>query len=346
MKNPNGYGTIKFMGSHRRRPFAFLITENGKQKYIQTFETIVEAKIFQADYYLKHKHKHLPGRKMSFAEVYHRWLSAHLDDNPDISDSTLCSYKNAYRHCSPLHLRPFADLKYTDFQRIIDDMRHKEKLSYSSCKKVRNLISLMSQYAQKTELCKTNYAPLVSIGKNHATHPHRVISRQKINKLWAVCDSCPGTDTVLILLYTGMRVGELLALEKKNVNLRQRFLRIVKSKTVAGLRNIPIHTRIMPLVQTRMSAPDSLFLIADEDGLPYSYSRYRSEVWDKVLAHINGSQHTPHDTRHTVTTLLDNAGANENAKRRILGHTGGDVTDRVYTHKNLHQLRKCIQLLK
>lgn len=56
--------------------------------------------------------------------------------------------------------------------------------------------------------------------------------------------------------------------------------------------------------------------------------------------------HTTHDCRHTVTTLLDNAGTNETAKRRILGHAGGDVTERVYTHKNIRQLRKCIELLK
>jgi integrase len=61
---------------------------------------------------------------------------------------------------------------------------------------------------------------------------------------------------------------------------------------------------------------------------------------------INASNHTTHDCRHTVATLLDNAGANENAKRRILGHATGDVTDRVYTHKGLRQLRKAIMLLK
>jgi integrase len=44
--------------------------------------------------------------------------------------------------------------------------------------------------------------------------------------------------------------------------------------------------------------------------------------------------------------MLDNAEANENAKRRILGHATGDVTDRVYTHKDLRQLRKAIQKLR
>lgn len=64
------------------------------------------------------------------------------------------------------------------------------------------------------------------------------------------------------------------------------------------------------------------------------------------MTEIHADGHTTHDCRHTVATLLDNAGANETAKRRILGHAGGDVTERVYTHKGLRQLRKCIELLK
>lgn len=85
------------------------------------------------------------------------------------------------------------------------------------------------------------------------------------------------------------------------------------------------------------------FLIVD-DGNPYSYARY-CVVWNQVMKLIHAQKHTTHDCRHTVATLLDNYGANETAKKRILGHSGGDVTERVYTHKNLRQLRKCIELL-
>ena len=194
------------------------------------------------------------------------------------------------------------------------------------------------------EYHKTNYAELIGIGQNKPVRPHKTISRQKINRLWRIADA-PGVDTILILLYTGVRVGELLELEKKNVNMKQRFIRIAKSKTEAGLRIIPIHPLILPFIATRMVAAGT-YLICDNAGHPYDYSRYRSDIWDKVMNKINGSHYTPHDTRHTVATLLDDAGANENAKRRILGHAGGDVTDRVYTHKSLHQLRKCIQLLR
>lgn len=176
------------------------------------------------------------------------------------------------------------------------------------------------------------------------------MSRQKINRLWANVDAT-GVDTVLILLYTGMRCGEMLALRKSDVHLRQRYISITRSKTAAGIRVIPIHHRILPLIESRMSAPGDA-LIADSDGRQYNYSRYIA-VWRYVMHLIHAvthathaPTHTTHDCRHTVATLLDNAGANETAKRRILGHAGGDITERVYTHKGLRQLRKCIELLK
>ena len=324
MRKPNGYGSIKKLSGRRRRPFVFVVSEHGRQKPVEYFTNQIDAEIFQADYNKTHNHHSLPGHQITLEELYHRWLPAHTADTAP-SKSTLCSYENSFKHLSSLHQEPFASLKYMDYQRIIDGMR-KSGLSYSSLKKVRSLISLLSQYASKIELTNKNYAPLLSIGKNKQVRPHKPFSRQKINRLWkAVCND--NVDTVLILLYTGMRVGELLHLHKSDVNIRQRFIRITKSKTVSGIRIIPIHPRILPLIIARMDSPGATLL--------------RS-----VMQIINAAGHTTHDCRHTVATLLDNAGANETAKRRILGHAGGDVTERVYTHKNIRQLRKCIELLK
>lgn len=341
MRKPNGYGSIKHLSGNRRRPFVFVVSECGRQKAVEYFETRVDAEIFQADYYKIHHNKSLPGRRMTFAEMYKRWLDRHIADTSP-SASAIEGYANSYRHCSILHGMAYIDIKYGDYQRIIDDMR-KAGLSYSSAKKVRSLISLMSAYADKIELGGKNYASLLSLGRNKPVRPHKPFSRQKINRLWSIASS-PGVDTVLILLYTGMRVGEMLAIRQADINLRQQTISITHSKTAAGIRIIPIHHRIRPLVEARL-AVDGTYLIGDQDGQPYSYSRYCT-TWERVMKQIHATSHTTHDCRHTVATLLDNADANETAKRRILGHAGGDVTERVYTHKSLRQLRKCIELLK
>lgn len=340
MRKPNGYGCIKRLSGNRRRPFVFVISENGKQRPVEYFTNQIDAEIFQADYNKTHNHHFLPGHQITLEELYHRWLPAHTADTVP-SRSTLCSYENSFKHLSSLHQEPFASLKYMDYQRIMDDMR-KSGLSYSSLKKVRSLISLLSQYASKIELTNQNYAPLLSIGKNKQVRPHKPFSRQKINRLWKNIDAA-NVDTVLILLYTGMRVSEMLHLKKSDVNLRHGYIRITKSKTVSGIRTIPIHHRIAPLIAKRMHSSGD-YLVTNA-GKPYDYSCY-CIIWRSVMQIIKANGHTTHDCRHTVATLLDNAGANETAKRRILGHAGGDVTERVYTHKNIRQLRKCIELLK
>ena len=341
MRNPNGYGCIKKLSGNRRRPFVFVISENNKQKPIKYFENLIDAEIYQADYNKLHRHRSLPDHQITLTELYHRWLPAHIA-NTNPSQSALNSYHNSFQHLTLLHYAPFSSLHYADYQQIIDGMR-KDGLSYSSLKKVRSLISLLEKYAHKIELSTKSYAPLLSIGKNKAVRPHKPFSRQKINKLWSVSD-IPGVDTVLILLYTGMRCGEMLNLQKSDVHLRQRYISITHSKTAAGIRIIPIHHRILPLIESRMKCPGEVF-ITDDTGHPYNYSRYCA-VWKHIMHLIRADGHTTHDCRHTVATLLDNVDANETAKRRILGHAGGDITERIYTHKGLRQLRKCIELLK
>ena len=46
MKNPNGYGTIKKLSGSRRRPYCFVVSQQGKQKVIGYFTTKLEALAF------------------------------------------------------------------------------------------------------------------------------------------------------------------------------------------------------------------------------------------------------------------------------------------------------------
>ena len=107
------------------------------------------------------------------------------------------------------------------------------------------------------------------------------------------------------------------------------------------MRIIPIHNRIWPFVEVRLSCNGS-HLIADDSGMPYTYSRL-ARLFTHVMKLVHGEKHKLHDTRHTCATWLDDAEVNDNAKKMILGHARNDVTNGVYTHKNLRQLRKTIE---
>ena len=301
MRKPNGYGSIKKLSGKRRRPYVFLISAEGKQKPIAYFCTQVEAEIYAAEYNKKHTNKLLYGHQITFSELYYRWLPFHIDKYQP-ARTTVNSYKVAFQHCLSLYEMPLKSIKYYHLQQIIDDTKRKG-LSYSSCKKIRSLISLMFKYGIMMEYCNKNYANLLNLGKNKAIRPHKPFTRQKINKLWSNLN-IEGVDTVLILIYTGMRIGELLELSKDNVYLRQKYIKITKSKTKSGLRAIPIHEKIFPLITKRMNMPGK-YLICQYDEKPYNYSKYRT-LWNKIMQQIN-AKHSTHDCRHTCATLMDNA---------------------------------------
>lgn len=336
MKNPNGYGTIKKLSGHRRRPFVFVVTEEGKQKVKGYFPTKLEALAFQVDWDKTHDRRRLS--KITFAELYLRWKPKHVEYFR-VSESTVKGYESAYKHCSSLYDMPVESIRYKDLQGVIDSM---QGLSYASKKKVRNLLSLVFAYARKMEYTSHDFSGLIHIGRNRPVNPHSAISKRKINQLWKLADTVPDIDLVLILIYTGLRNGELRALLKTDINRKQKYLRVTKSKTAAGIRTIPIHHLIGPLIGKRL-ASEGPYLV-NVQGKPYDYSRF-ARTFRRVMKLVHGEKHKPHDTRHTCATLLDGAEVNENSRKMILGHARQGVTNSVYTHKTLRQLRKAIETL-
>ena len=144
-------------------------------------------------------------------------------------------------------------------------------------------------------------------------------------------------------IYAGVRTSELLSVVKNDVKLRQRYFIVRESKTAAGRnRAVPISKKTLSFFEFWLSQPGK-YLITDDYGNQLTYHQYRTR-FDAVMT-ASRCKHTPHECRHTCATMLDNAGANETAIKRILGHASQGVTKRVYTHKSLHELKKAIDLI-
>ncbi len=65
MRKPNGYGSIKHLSGNRRRPFVFVISENGRQSPVEYFASQLDAEIFAADYNKLHHGRLLSTHKMN-----------------------------------------------------------------------------------------------------------------------------------------------------------------------------------------------------------------------------------------------------------------------------------------
>ena len=150
-------------------------------------------------------------------------------------------------------------------------------------------------------------------------------------------------DTILIMIYTGLRIGELLLIKTADVDVANRTMK-GGLKTAAGKnRIIPINKKILPFVAKRQ-AEGHEFLVVNYENKQMKYWNYYEENW-KIIMEQLGLEHKPHDCRHTFATLMDNAGANKVSIKRIMGHASKDITDRIYTHKDIEELMKAIDLI-
>ena len=56
----------------------------------------------------------------------------------------------------------------------------------------------------------------------------------------------PYYQLILMLLYSGVRISELLDLKKENVHLNEQYFDVLASKTENGIRKVPIADKVLP----------------------------------------------------------------------------------------------------
>ena len=349
MKLPNGYGGVVKLSGKRRNPYCarktigWEITEDGRSKQIVVpigyFPTREKALQGLASY--NENPYDINSDTITFEEVYQKWSDKKYSE---ISRDNANGYKSAYKSCASLQKLRFKELRVTHLQDTIDSSGK----NYPSLKKLRSLLNQMYEFAIKNDITEKDYSQYLEIGKKGDSKIiHRPFEDNEIQKLWENVDKLDYVDTVLITIYTGMRPSEMLKLEINNVHLNEGYM-IGGIKTEAGInRIIPINHKIMPLIQKRYDyalSVGSKFLIPNFKNEEMKYSNYKREKYDNIMEQLNMT-HLPHDGRHTCATLLDRAGANKVAIKRILGHSSPDVTDKVYTHKDIHDLLEAIELI-
>lgn len=333
MKNPNGYGSVFKLAGNRRKPWCARITvgwtDEGRQQYknIGYYEERSEAMIALAQY--NNDPYDLDANKITFAEIYEKWSEEKF---PKISDSNVRGYKTSFNKCSMLHNMKFRQIKKMHMQRVINENEH---LSYQVRMKLKTLFSQMYQFAIENDIVEKDYSKFVEAGEQTTKIVRTPFSDAEIEMLWRNLDM-PYVDTILFMIYSGMRVGELLSIKSANVNIERQIL-IGGIKTKASIdRTIPIHNRILPLINL-----DNEYLVVSPTGKKMSYNNYIQRQFTPIMKKL-GINHLPHDCRHTTATMLDNAGVDRTIVKLILGHASNDVTERVYTHKTPEQLLSAI----
>lgn len=340
MKNPNGYGSIIKLSGKRRRPFAARITvgydDNGKQiyKYLGYYETRKEA--------MRELHKYninpydVDLRKITLRDIYDRFIQSKKNS---VSAKTLESYSSVRTHLFPLMDSKIIDIKTAQLQKLFDETA--TKISTGSLKVMKTITAQIFRYAMKLDIIDKNYCDFVTLPRQQKVLERRIFTEEEIAILWANIKEIKYTDVIIILIYTGMRINELLKLKKTDVDIVNCTL-TGGSKTDAGKnRVIPIHSKILPLIKKRMGNKTEYLIPNKTEKGAMQYTTFRLQIFIPMMEKF-GMEHTLHDTRHTFATMISDVSDNETAITGIIGHTNINMTKR-YTHTNIEKMKKEIE---
>lgn len=170
----------------------------------------------------------------------------------------------------------------------------------------------------------------------------RAFSKEHINLLWDAADLNQNAPIVLMLLYSGVRVNELLNLRKEDVNLEEQWFKIRASKTNAGIRIVPIADVVLPFWKEIMRRSKCPYAVCTPEESRLNYDNFRKNYWHPLMDQLN-LDYTIHETRHTCNSLLIMANVNPTIRKKIIGHTSQmDIGEAVYGHIYIEELLKAI----
>lgn len=335
-RNPNGYGCVTKLRGNRLRPWVVKVTiydEEGhsKQSPIGYAETEEKANILLAEY--NNNPWDIDREKITLVMLYQRWSDIKLSR---LGKSNQLSLRSAFKHCSKYYGIKYRSMKSYQMQDCIDNCGR----GYSTQWAIKNLFGHLDQFAFEIDLINKMYSQITTAPPIPET-TREPFTQEQIDALWKIKNE-PWVNTVLIYIYTGFRLRELLEMKTEQVNIKEWYFEGGIKTTAGKCRIVPIHERIRPFVKALVDEGNRyLFTYQCKK---FSLANYYKR-WDEVMEKI-GVDKTPHEARHTFETNLDNAKGNRKCIDMLMGHKSKDVGNRVYNHKTIEQLRDTIALLK
>lgn len=275
----------------------------------------------------------------TFLDWYNKWFTIFKKDR--IEKQTLRDYNNCLNKLKSIHDRYMNSLTPMDIVEVLESITA-ERMK----QKVYELLKAIFTKAKLFKVVEDNIIELIEKPK-HTKSKGIALTLDQQNIFIKLCDRYPYGDMFKIILYQGLRIGEMLGLTVDDIDLKNKKININKAFTQSGefthtkneqsMRIIPIFDRTLPIIMKYLNKKGRLFEI--------SYNT-ANKIMKKMANEINMPQITTHDLRHTFITNCKNLNVPEHVIQALVGHEiGSKVTSEVYTHYNLEDNIKHLDII-
>jgi len=338
------------INKHKRGGYYTTITIDGKKRFIYgSTPEEVDAKYTELKY--KHIRGHDINQNPTMEEYMIQWYNAYKKGEGAIKTQKM------YQNCINNHINPvfghkkLKDIKSSEIQSFLKNIKGSKSLVH----KVRITLNQIFKAAIADKLIDFN--PVINTKIIVQDKPKReCLSPVQRELMLHILEKERIYPLVYTLLYTGMRMGEALALTWKDVDLEKRIIKVNKAlefkdakpllkapKTKNGYRDIPISEKLYSFLEKyKETIKNSIYVFPSPEGSMMTYTQitrlYKKakKKIDKWFEENEEMQKYKFDftfrlLRHTFCTGLFDAGVDELSAADIMGHDVV-VMRSIYTH--------------
>jgi integrase len=363
VKIPEEFKSAKF-GVKSRYQVVLIDTINGKRvRKSKRFGTLELAQEYRDEIARAIKEKTYVSADKSrtlFKHIIEEWINS----KTNIKCSTVFLYKTLLR----AHILPkFGDIEIAKITECDIALWISEvKASGLKIRYVRSLLFTMNQIMKYASSPKHKYifqnpAEDIKLPKEAKRHYMAILDNNQVKRLAAVAKDMYGDGVeclILVMAYTGVRVGEALAIKKEDIDFAERRIQISKGWTrdengkpvlsttkTNKTRYVPIPNFLMPTIEhiAKTCAKDE-FLFKTKKGKVLTKGHFSQTMWKKliIVAELNNIKGlTVHSLRHTCASLAIRAGADVKTLQTMLGHSSAAMTLDIYASffpNRLHEI--------
>lgn len=271
---------------------------------------------------------------IKFGNIAEEWLH---EKKSSVGGKTYITYTATIHKLTTISGRTIQELYPSDFQAIINDL-HVKGYGKTILLRVRSVISMIYDYAISKNIITYNNAHTLRIPAGAKRKKRDALSDEEIAVVLSNSGSEFGLYPVL-LLYTGLRRGEALALQWKDIDFTAKKIKVTKAvefsnnqgklkapKSQNGIREVPLLDVLSDILPTDKNPEDYVFggnRIMSETMIRKRWAKYLKET---------GLSITQHMLRHTYATILYRANIDPKTAQALLGHSDVSTTLDIYTH--------------
>lgn len=311
----------------------------------------------------------LLNKKILYKDWIYEWL---LEKKDYIKESTYANYSNnIFNHIIPkLGNYYISDINHKiiqDFLLELSKNGRKDGNGGLSEKSIKDITIIIKGSIRKgiNENKIKHFELLFNYPKDNNNKSLYILTKNEQNKItdYVLENITSKNIGLLIALYSGIRIGELCALQWKDFDFKNNKLIISKTiqriyikdkekntskviittpKTINANREIPINKDFGDILKQIRNNPENYILSNDYKYIePRTYRKY----FNKVLKQLKIKQFNFHSLRHTFATNCISLGCDYKTVSELLGHSNVNITLNLYVHPRYSQKKKCIDLI-